>query len=92
MPTKTTSGDITYTELAKAKISKNRNVVISACSRGGYTIAQQIRVVEDDKITSIFMKGAITVSDLDLLKGMYDAIGVAIEAEEAEIAEDWDEE
>ena len=38
------------------------------------------------------MKGAITVSDLDLLKGLHEAIGAAIEAEEAEIAEDWDEE
>ena len=87
-----TSAEVTYTELSKAKVSKNRNVVISACSRGGYTIAQQLRVVEDDKVVSIFMKGAITVADLDLLVGLRDAIGAAIEAEEAEIAEDWDEE
>ena len=84
--------DVTYTELAKCRAAKNRNVVISGCSKGGYTIAQQLRVIEDDKIISVFMKGAIVFENLEALKGLRDALNDAIDYESADEAEDWDEE
>ena len=48
---------IEYHELSKAKITDSRNIVISSCSRGGFTIAQQLEAKENDKTTSVFMKG-----------------------------------
>ena len=38
------SKKITYEEISSAKVTDKRNVVISSCSRGGYTIAQQVTV------------------------------------------------
>lgn len=77
---------ITYEEISRAKVMKNRNVVISQCSKGGYTVAQQVVVNEDGEETKLFMKGAIRVDDVDGLKALRDAFTVAINE-----AETWDE-
>jgi hypothetical protein len=82
---------VEYTEISRAEVTKRRNVVISECSRGGYTIAQQITVEEGDSTTSLFMKGAIHVDDVDGLKRLRDALTVCIDHVEAEkAAEAWD--
>ena len=37
-----------YTKLSSAQIQDKRKLVISICSKGGYTLAQQL-IAEDDK-------------------------------------------
>lgn len=87
-----------YTELSKGRISDKRNVVISKCSKGGFTVAQQIETDENGKTTSLFMKGALHVDTVEGLYNMRDAVNVAISSCEVEILkenkedpeEDWD--
>lgn len=85
---------IEYTEISKAKVTESRNIVISECSKGGFTIAQQLVAKEDDKITTVFMKGAFHVDDIHGLYNLRDAINLAIQvSEESKGADDdWDEE
>lgn len=71
---------IVYSELSKARISDSRNIVISECSKGGFTIAQQLEAVENDKTTSVFMKGAFHVDDVSGLYALRDAVNLAIRA------------
>lgn len=86
---------IEYTELSRARITDSRNVVISNCSKGGFTVAQQLEAREADKTTSVFMKGAFHVEDIHGLYNLRDAINLAIQITErdeaAEEEEDWDE-
>lgn len=68
-----------YEEISRAKISENRNIVISLCNKGGYTLAQQISGIADGKSTiSVFLKGAIHVKDKDALVAVRDAINIAL--------------
>lgn len=75
---------IKYEELAKAKISEKRSIVISKRSHGGFTVAQQIEVEEDGKSIEMFLKGAFQVTDLDGLHNMRDALTCAINMLETE--------
>lgn len=81
-----------YHEIAKASISDKRNLVISNCSTGGFTIAQQTLIKEGDKETWMFYRGAISVKDLEHLYNVRDAINIAIQKIEEQIEEDkaWD--
>lgn len=76
---------IDYSEISRAKITDSRNVVISNCSKGGFTIAQQLEAKENDKITSVFLKGAFHVDDLHGLYNIRDAINLAIKITEENI-------
>jgi hypothetical protein len=84
---------IEYHELSRAKITDSRNVVISSCSKGGFTIAQQLEAKENDKTTSVFMKGAFHVEDIHGLYNLRDAVNLAIKISEenSEDNEAWDE-
>lgn len=84
---------IEYSEISRAKVSDSRNIVISACSKGGYTIAQQLVAQEDGKTTSVFMKGAFHVDDIRGLYELRDAVNFAIHVGETNELEDggWDE-
>lgn len=86
---------IEYYELSRAKITDSRNVVISSCSKGGFTIAQQLEAKENDKTTSVFMKGAFHVEDIHGLYNLRDAVNLAIKISEENSAdadnEAWDE-
>ena len=84
---------IEYNEISRAKVSDSRNIVISTCSKGGYTIAQQLVAQEDGKTTSVFMKGAFHVDDVHGLYELRDAINLAIQIGETNSPEDgtWDE-
>lgn len=73
---------INYTQLSKAKIQPSRNLVISSCSKGGFTLAQQLDVNEGGRKTSVFLAGAFIVENLEALYNLRDAINVAIEATE----------
>lgn len=83
---------IEYTELSRAKVTDSRNIVISSCSKGGFTVAQQLQAKESDKTTSVFLKGAFHVEDVNGLYNLRDAVNVAIKmAEESGTNdEDWD--
>lgn len=92
------SGKAEYRQLSKARVTKNRNIVISKCSKGGFTIAQQLVVSDDQNEVSVFMKGAMHIYDFDALVALRDAIdeaiGIVIEEEEGDGPEDdvnWDE-
>lgn len=89
----TKNNKIEYNEISKAKVSDSRNIVISSCSKGGFTIAQQLEANENGKITTVFMKGAFHVDDVKGLYELRDAINLAIKIdEEAKNDEcDWDE-
>lgn len=83
---------IEYTELSRAKVTDSRNIVISSCSKGGFTVAQQLQAKENNKTTSVFLKGAFHVEDVNGLYNLRDAVNVAIKmAEESgPNDEDWD--
>lgn len=72
-------GKVEYQELSSAQIQDQRSLVISACSRGGYTLAQRIVVNEGTKKTNLFLKNAIHVEDEDGLYNLRDALNDAIE-------------
>jgi hypothetical protein len=71
--------DITYTKLSSAQIQETRNLVISECSRGGYTLAQQVTIEEGGKKTNVFLKNAIHIGDVSGLINLRDALNVAID-------------
>ena len=84
---------IEYEEISRAKVTDTRSIVISNCSKGGYTIAQMMDVKEGDATTSVFMKGAFHVSDISGLYNIRDAINIAIKKiEDANESDDtsWD--
>lgn len=83
---------VEYNEISRAKITDSRNIVISACSKGGFTIAQQLEAKENDKTTSVFLKGAFHVDDLHGLYNIRDAVNLAIKVteENANNGIDWD--
>lgn len=79
---------VQYDEISKAKIAENRNLVISSCSKGGYTLAQQLKVsdTETSSSVSVFLKGAIHIKDKEALINVRDAINVVLNTEDVE----WD--
>ena len=84
---------IDYNELSRAKVTDSRNIIISNCSKGGFTIAQQLEAKEGDKITSVFMKGAFHIEDIHGLYNLRDAVNLAIKITEENSNDDeaWDE-
>lgn len=82
-----------YTEIARAAVTESRNIVISDCSRGGYTIAQQVVAKEGDRETPVFMKGAFHIDDIHGLYNLRDSLNLAIlTIENRESDElDWDD-
>lgn len=83
---------IEYNEISRAKVTDSRNIIISACSKGGFTIAQQLEAKENDKTTSVFLKGAFHVDDIHGLYNIRDAINLAIKVTEENIGDEteWD--
>lgn len=83
---------VDYTEISRAKVTNSRNVIISSCSKGGFTIAQQLEAKENDKTTSVFLKGAFHVDDIHGLYNIRDAINLAIKITEENTNDemDWD--
>lgn len=84
---------IEYRELSRAKVTDSRNIVVSSCSKGGFTIAQQLEAKENNKTTSVFMKGAFHVEDIHGLYNLRDAVNLAIKISEENSADNeaWDE-
>lgn len=84
-------GRTQYRELSKAKVTDTRNAVISECSRGGFTIAQQIEAKEAGCVTTLFMKNAIQVDSIERLVDLRNAINVAIKMAEDDVNESFDD-
>lgn len=84
---------IEYHEISRAKVTDSRNIVISDCSKGGFTIAQQLEAKENDKTTLVFMKGAFHIEDIQGLYNLRDAVNLAIKVSEenSEDSNEWDE-
>lgn len=77
--------------MGSTKITKNRNMVVSRCDTGGFTIAQQLEVDEGGKKTKVFMKGAIFVDSLENFSHVVDMLAdVRRKAEEIENTQ-WDD-
>lgn len=87
------SEKIEYRQLSSACVTPTRNIVVSTCSRGGFTLAQQLITEENGTSTKVFLKGAFHIDGLDGLVALRDAldeaIGMAIKIEE-EDSIDWD--
>lgn len=83
---------VEYSEISRAKVTDSRNIIISSCSKGGFTIAQQLEAKENDKTTSVFLKGAFHVDDIHGLYNIRDAINLAIKVTEENLNDetDWD--
>ena len=82
---------IEYDEISRAKITDSRNIIISACSKGGFTIAQQLEAKENDKTTSVFLQGAFHVDDLQGLYNIRAAVNLAIKVTEENNDDEWDD-
>ena len=85
---------IEYSEISSASVTEKRKIVISTCNKGGFTVAQRMDTEEDGKITSLYLKGAFHINDIDGLYNLRDAINLAIskvESGELETDEDWDD-
>lgn len=83
---------VEYKELSRAKVTDSRNVIISSCSKGGFTVAQQLEAKENENTISVFLKGAFHVDDLHGLYNLRDAINLAIKVSEENGNDDadWD--
>lgn len=68
-----------YEQYAKARIANSRNLVISACSKGGFTIAQQIEVNENGDSMYIFLKGAFHIDSISGLIAIRDALNETLQ-------------
>ena len=64
-----------YSELSNAEVTENRNIVISECSKGGITVAQQLKAAG----TKVFKKGALHFDNLEGLYTLRNALNVAID-------------
>lgn len=84
---------VEYKELSRAKVTDSRNIIISDCSKGGFTIAQQLEAKEAERITSVFMKGAFHIEDIHGLYNLRDAVNLAIKIseEDSHDEEEWDD-
>lgn len=68
-----------YRELSRADISDTRGIIVSEAEDSGYTIAQQLNVAEGTQgKTSVFLKGAFHVPNLEALEKIRDVISAAI--------------
>lgn len=87
------SGKLSYKELASVKVSKSKELVVSSCSAGGFTIASRMSVVNDDGTPGfIFLKGATRVQTLKQLEAVRDMLDAAVKraAEDGLGEVDWD--
>lgn len=75
------NNEIKYKELDTIKISEKRNLVISECSAGGYTLAQQMVAEDGDFKVKVFLKNAIHVENKENLSKIKESIEKILENE-----------
>lgn len=69
---------VNYKEIASGKINETKSLVISACSRGGFTLGQKITADDSGRKVEVFLKGAIHLDSLESLENVRDAFNEAI--------------
>lgn len=75
-------GKSSFTELANATLSPNRQAVISKLDDGSYTIGQRLEVVDGDKKVNVFLKGALHAKNITSLQNLRDALNVVLKKEQ----------
>lgn len=80
-----------FDQLGSVKITKHRNMVISRCDNGGFTIAQQLVTDEDGKVTKVFMKGAIFIDGVESMRAVERLLARVLKSIEEQEATDWDD-
>lgn len=80
-----------FDQLGSVQITKHRNMVLSRCDNGGFTIAQQLVTDEDGKVTKVFMKGAIFVDGVESLRSVNNLLRRVLKSVEEQEATDWDD-
>lgn len=83
--------NVQYNEISRAAITDTRDIIISDCSRGGFTIAQQVVAMEGDRAIPVFMKGAFRIDDLQGLYNLRDSLNWAIQTVEDRENADYEE-
>lgn len=69
----------TYNPVWQVKLSDNKFLVLSECSKGGYTLGQKIIAKDGENDIDIFLKGTVHIKDIDTLKEIYNKIGKIVE-------------
>ena len=69
----------TYKEIASGKINENKSLIISECSRGGYTLGQKMNVQDNGKTIELFLKGAIHLDNYESIVNIRNAFNDALE-------------
>ena len=64
----------TYKQISQVKINDNKYMVISECSKGGFTLGQKVIVKDAENTIEMFLKGAIHINSIDTLGEIRDAI------------------
>lgn len=80
-----------YIQLVSCPISAHRNLVVSKNETGGFTLAQQVEIMDYDKPTRLFMKGATYFPSLDVLRDVRDMLDKAVEIAESDENVTWDD-
>ena len=75
---------ITYKEIACAKVNENKSLVISECSKGGFTLGQKMTVEDNGKKIDIFLKGAIHLDSVESLENIRNAFEKAVDLKKLE--------
>lgn len=70
---------ITYKEIASGSIGQNKSLVISECSKGGFTLGQKLTVNDNGKSMDIFLKGAIHIDSFESLENVRKAFEKAVQ-------------
>lgn len=70
---------IVYKEIASGKINENKSIVISECSKGGYTLGQKLTMNDNGKKVDVFLKGAIHLDSVQSLINIRDAFNETLE-------------
>ena len=81
-----------YIKLCTIQVNSNKAFVLSKCSTGGYTLAQKVIVNhEDGTATNFYMKNALHISSLTVLKALKTGLEMVIERLEKEQGIDQEE-
>ena len=70
---------VTYNPIAEIQLNENKFLVISDCSKGGYTFGQKVIVKDGDKSIDLFLKGAIHINDKKVLESLRDELNKILE-------------
>ena len=80
-----------FDQLGVARITKNRNIVVSKCDNGGFTIAQQLETDEGGHMTRVFLKGATFVDSTENLRNVVRMFNDVIRKLDEQDNTNWDD-